>query len=65
MFVAVFSPSNLQSYLCGMAQRITYKPQGILLSSAVNEIAVAVDGDLDVTLRCVILSECYYSYSVM
>lgn len=50
-----------------MAHRITYKPKGILLSSAVGEISVAVDGDfVDVTLTAsggsVILSERYYAY---
>lgn len=50
-----------------MAHRITYKPQGRLLSSAVGEITVAVDGDfVDVTLTAtggiVILSERYYPY---
>ena len=34
-----------------MAHRITYKPQGIILSSAVGELQVEVDGDfVDVTL---------------
>lgn len=47
--------------------RILYKPQGRLLSSAVGEIQVAVDGDfVDVTLTAtggiVILSERYYAY---
>lgn len=52
-----------------MAHRITYKPTGRLLSSAVGEITVAVDGDfVDVTLTAatggiVILSERYYAYS--
>ena len=50
-----------------MAHRITFKPQGRLLSSAVGEIQVAVDGDfVDVTLTAtggiVILSERYYAY---
>ena len=50
-----------------MAHRITYKPQGRLLSSAVGEITVAVDGTyVDVTLTAtggtVILSERYYAY---
>lgn len=50
-----------------MAHRITYKPQGRLLSSAVGELTVAVDGDfVDVTLTAtggiVILSERYYPY---
>lgn len=57
----------LQSYLCNMAHRITYKPQGRLISSAVGELTVAVDGDsVDVTLTApggiVILSERYYPY---
>ena len=47
-----------------MAHRITYKPQGIILSSAVGEITVAVEGEyVDVTLTAtggiVILSERY------
>ena len=50
-----------------MAHRITYKPPGRLLSSAVGELTVAVDGDfVDVTLTAtggiVILSERYYPY---
>jgi hypothetical protein len=50
-----------------MAHRITYKPQGIILSSAVGEITVAVDGDfVDVSLTAtggiVILSERYYAH---
>lgn len=50
-----------------MAHRITYKPQGVILSSAVGEITVAVDGDfVDVTLTAtggiVILSERYYAH---
>lgn len=50
-----------------MAHRITYKPQGIILSSAVGEITVAVEGeDVDVTLTAtggiVILSERYYAH---
>lgn len=50
-----------------MAHRITYKPQGRLLSSAVGEIIVAVDGDfVDVTLTAsggvAILSERYYAF---
>ena len=47
-----------------MAHRITYKPQGILLSYAVGELQVEVDGDaVDVTLTAstsvVLLSERY------
>lgn len=50
-----------------MAHRITYKPQGIILSSAVGEITVAVEGEyVDVTLTAtggiVILSERYYAH---
>ena len=50
-----------------MAHRITYKPQGILLSSAVGELQVEVDGDsVDVTLTAttgvVLLAERYYAY---
>ena len=50
-----------------MAHRITYKPQGIILSSAVGELQVEVDGDfVDVTLTAttggVLLSERYYAY---
>lgn len=50
-----------------MAHRITYKPQGIILSSAVGELQVEVDGDfVDVTLTAtggiVILSERYYAH---
>ena len=50
-----------------MAHRITYKPQGRLLSSAVGEITVAVEGEyVDVTLTAtggiVIRSERYYAY---
>ena len=51
-----------------MAHRITYKPQGIILSSAIGELSVAVDGTfVDVTLTGpgghTILSERYYAYS--
>lgn len=50
-----------------MAHRITYKPTGIILSSAVGEITVAVEGEyVDVTLTAtggiVILSERYYAH---
>lgn len=50
-----------------MAHRITYKPQGVILFSAVGEITVAVDGDfVDVSLTAtggiVILSERYYAH---
>lgn len=50
-----------------MAHRIVYKPQGILLSSALGDIDVEVDGTyVDVTLRAStgydILSERYYAY---
>lgn len=51
-----------------MAHSIQKKPQGILLSSAIGEIPIAVDGDfVDVTLTApgekVILSERYYAYA--
>lgn len=50
-----------------MAHRITYKPSGILLSSAFGDVGVDVDGAfVDVTLTApgniVILSERYYAY---
>lgn len=50
-----------------MAHRITYKPSGIILSSAIGDIGIEVDGSyVDVTLTApgniVILSERYYAY---
>lgn len=49
-----------------MAHRIIYKPSGIILSSTLGDIAIAVDGDfVDVTLTATaktILSERYYAY---
>lgn len=49
-----------------MAHRITYKPQGIIFSSALGDLAVVVDGEyVDVKLSTtgsVILSERYYAY---
>lgn len=50
-----------------MAHRITYKPSGILLSSAIGNVGIQVDGTfVDVTLTAtagrVILSERYYAY---
>lgn len=50
-----------------MAHRITYKPQGIVISSAIGDIGIDVDGDfVDVSLTAsggiVILSERYYAH---
>lgn len=51
-----------------MSHRITYKPTGILLTSQIGEVGIAVDGNaVDVTLTAVtgqreILSERYYAY---
>lgn len=49
-----------------MAHRIVYKPQGIIFSSALGDLAVDVDGEyVDVKLYTpgrVILSERYYAY---
>lgn len=49
-----------------MAHRIIYKPSGIILSSTLGDIAIAVDGDfVDVTLTATaktILAERYYAY---
>lgn len=51
-----------------MAHRITYRPSGIIPSSAIGDIDIDVDGDfVDVTLtarghQTVILSERYYAY---
>lgn len=50
-----------------MAHRITYKPHGIILSSALGDIGVDVDGTyVDVTLTgpggIIVLSERYYAY---
>ena len=50
-----------------MAHRITYKPQGILLSSAIGEVGIEVEGSyVDVRLTATggitILSERYYAY---
>ena len=51
-----------------MAHRITYKPTGIILSSALGDLSVAVDGTyVDVSLTAysgmvTILSERYYAY---
>lgn len=50
-----------------MAHRITYKPQGIILSSAIGNIGVDVDGShVDVTLTApggiAVLTERYYAY---
>lgn len=53
-------------YLCRMAHRIVYKPSGIILSSALGDISIAVEGDyVDVLLTTTaqtILSERYYAY---
>ena len=50
-----------------VAHRIIYKPQGIILSSALGDIPIAVEGDyVDVLLTSTaqtILSERYYAYS--
>ena len=51
-----------------MANRIIYKPQGIILSSSIGDLSVAVDGTyIDVTLTGpgghTILSERYYAYT--
>lgn len=50
-----------------MAHRIIYRPQGIILSSAIGDIGISVDGSyVDVTLTgpggVIILSERYYAY---
>lgn len=51
-----------------MSHRITYKPTGILLTSQIGEVGIAVDGNaVDVTLtastgQLTILSERYYAY---
>ena len=50
-----------------MAHRINYKPTGIMLSSALGDVGISVDGTyVDVTLTApggiVILSERYYAY---
>ena len=51
-----------------MSHRITYRPTGILLSSQIGEVGIAVDGtSVDVTLtatigQLTILSERYYAY---
>lgn len=50
-----------------MAHRISFKPQGIILSSAIGNIGVDVDGSyVDVTLTApggiVVLTERYYAY---
>lgn len=50
-----------------MAHRITYKPQGIIFSSALGDLDVAVDGEhVDVSLTAnagvVLLAERYYAY---
>ena len=51
-----------------MAHRIIYKPQGIILSSAIGDIGIDVDGDyVDVTLTAqggiAVLTERYYAYA--
>lgn len=51
-----------------MAHSISNKPQGLVLSSAVTEVSVSVDGDfVDVSLigpgGAVVLAERYYAYS--
>lgn len=51
-----------------MSHRITYRPSGIVLSSQIGEVGIAVDGNaVDVTLtastgQITILSERYYAY---
>ncbi|MDE7413243.1 MAG: hypothetical protein K2N05_05570 [Muribaculaceae bacterium] len=49
-----------------MAHRINYKPQGIILSSALGDISISVEGDyVDILLTATartILSERYYAY---
>lgn len=66
-FPIVFYATGAHLYLCSMATRITNKPTGIILSSAIGDIVISsdasfVDVKLTATGSIVILEERYYSF---
>ena len=63
----VFYATDAHLYLCSMATRITNKPTGIILSSAIGDIVISsdasfVDVKLTTTGSIIILEERYYSF---